>query len=59
MDTFRAIVAVDEKSERALQVTEVLIKLNPGHYSIWSAQVATNWRPDEIADTVNPIAYLI
>lgn len=35
MDTFRAIVQKDEKSTRGLTITEVLIRLNPGHYSIW------------------------
>jgi hypothetical protein len=35
MDTFRAIVARDEKTERVLAVTEALIRMNPGHYSIW------------------------
>lgn len=35
MDTFRAIVQVEEKSTRGLTITEVLIRLNPGHYSIW------------------------
>ena len=35
MDTFRALVKVDEKSERTLEVTGVLIRINPGHYSIW------------------------
>jgi len=35
MDTFRAIVAKGEKTDRVLAVTEALIRINPGHYSIW------------------------
>ncbi|KAM0787612.1 hypothetical protein ACM66B_003679 [Microbotryomycetes sp. NB124-2] len=41
MDTFRAIVRVNEKSRRTLEVTEALIKLNPGHYSIWAYRAET------------------
>lgn len=35
MDTFRALVKVNEKSQRTIEVTEALIRMNPGHYSIW------------------------
>ena len=35
MDTFRAIVAKDELSERVLELTEVLIRINPGHFTVW------------------------
>lgn len=35
MDTFRALVAKGEKSERTLEVTQWIIRLNPGHYSVW------------------------
>lgn len=35
MDTFRALVQRDELSTRGLELTETLIRLNPGHYSIW------------------------
>jgi protein farnesyltransferase/geranylgeranyltransferase type-1 subunit alpha len=35
MDTFRALVKKNEKSARGLEITEVLIRLNPGHFSIW------------------------
>ncbi|KAK4056797.1 CAAX geranylgeranyltransferase alpha subunit [Microbotryomycetes sp. JL221] len=41
MDTFRAIINVNEKSNRTLEVTEALIKLNPGHYSIWAYRAQT------------------
>ncbi|KAK4051149.1 CAAX geranylgeranyltransferase alpha subunit [Microbotryomycetes sp. JL201] len=41
MDTFRAIVNVNEMSRRTLEVTEALIKLNPGHYSIWAYRAET------------------
>ncbi|KAK4703335.1 protein farnesyltransferase/geranylgeranyltransferase type-1 subunit alpha, partial [Phenoliferia sp. Uapishka_3] len=36
MDLFRALVKAGEKSPRALDLTEDLIRMNPGHYSIWS-----------------------
>ncbi|KAI5474636.1 protein farnesyltransferase/geranylgeranyltransferase type-1 subunit alpha [Pseudohyphozyma bogoriensis] len=36
MDTFRALVHAGEKSARGIELTEVLIRLNPGHYSIWA-----------------------
>jgi protein farnesyltransferase/geranylgeranyltransferase type-1 subunit alpha len=34
-DYFRAIVASQERSERVLQLTEELIRLNPAHYTAW------------------------
>ncbi|ORY92535.1 hypothetical protein BCR35DRAFT_285887 [Leucosporidium creatinivorum] len=41
MDTFRALVAKGEKSPRAIEVTEQLIRMNPGHYSIWAYRAET------------------
>ena len=35
MDNFRYLISVQEKSERVLELTETLIKLNPGHYTVW------------------------
>lgn len=35
MDTFRAIVKKGEKSKRTLELTELIIQFNPGHYSVW------------------------
>lgn len=35
MNTFRGLIAIGELSERGLKLTELLIRLNPGHYSIW------------------------
>lgn len=32
---FRAVVAAQERSERVLDLTEHIIRLNPGHYSVW------------------------
>lgn len=34
-DYFRAIVRTDEVSERVLQLTEDIIRMNPAHYSAW------------------------
>ena len=34
-DYFRGIVKVGEMSERALNVTETVIRLNPAHYTAW------------------------
>ncbi|GJN89140.1 hypothetical protein Rhopal_002114-T1 [Rhodotorula paludigena] len=41
MDTFRALVAKGEKSERTLEVTQWIIRLNPGHYSVWKYRADT------------------
>ncbi|GAA5861090.1 hypothetical protein JCM8547_008031 [Rhodosporidiobolus lusitaniae] len=35
MDTFRAMIAKGEKSKRTIELTEDLIQMNPGHYSVW------------------------
>ncbi|GAA6012890.1 hypothetical protein JCM10207_008367 [Rhodosporidiobolus poonsookiae] len=35
MDYFRAMVQTGERSQRTLELTEVLIQMNPGHYSVW------------------------
>lgn len=35
MDHFRAISAAGERSERALELTETIIRMNPAHYTIW------------------------
>ena len=32
---FRGIVKVGEKSQRVLELTETIIRLNPAHYSAW------------------------
>ncbi|EJD51260.1 protein prenylyltransferase [Auricularia subglabra TFB-10046 SS5] len=34
-DYFRGVVAVGEKSERVLKLTEHIIRLNPAHYTVW------------------------
>ena len=34
-DYFRGIVKVGERSQRVLELTEAVIRLNPGHYSAW------------------------
>ena len=35
MNYFRAVTAVNEQSERALELTETIIRLNPSHYTVW------------------------
>lgn len=35
MDLFRAVVAKEELSQRALKLTESLVRLNPGHFTVW------------------------
>ena len=35
MDHFRALAASGEKSERGLELTETIIRLNPAHYTVW------------------------
>jgi protein farnesyltransferase/geranylgeranyltransferase type-1 subunit alpha len=35
MSYLRAVMAANEKSERVLQLTEHIIKLNPAHYTVW------------------------
>lgn len=39
MDHFRAVMAANEHSERALELTESIIKMNPAHYTIWSVGI--------------------
>ncbi|GAA5903693.1 hypothetical protein JCM6882_003388 [Rhodosporidiobolus microsporus] len=41
MDTFRAMVAKKEQSERTLELTELIIQMNPGHYSVWKYRADT------------------
>lgn len=31
----RATMAMDEKSDRALRLTEDIIRMNPAHYTVW------------------------
>ncbi|KAF7325342.1 hypothetical protein MVEN_02634900 [Mycena venus] len=40
-DYFRAVVKAGEKSERVLQLTEHVIRLNPAHYSAWQYRYET------------------
>ena len=47
MSYLRAAMAGDEKSDRALELTEDIIRMNPAHYTVWyitemTEKVATN-----------------
>ena len=35
MSYLRAAMAGDEKSDRALELTEDIIRMNPAHYTVW------------------------
>jgi protein farnesyltransferase/geranylgeranyltransferase type-1 subunit alpha len=35
MSYLRAVMASGEKSERVLELTEDIIRLNPAHYTVW------------------------
>lgn len=36
MDLFRALVNAQELSERGLDLTIRILKINPAHYTVWS-----------------------
>lgn len=38
-DYFRGIVKTGEKSQRVLDLTESVIRLNPAHYSAWCVEL--------------------
>ncbi|KAI8622599.1 hypothetical protein BC830DRAFT_1088972 [Chytriomyces sp. MP71] len=38
MDYFRACARVDERSQRVLDLTAVIIDLNPAHYTVWKVR---------------------
>jgi protein farnesyltransferase/geranylgeranyltransferase type-1 subunit alpha len=35
MNYFRAICKTEEQSERALELTKIVIELNASHYTVW------------------------
>ena len=35
MSYLRAVMAKDEKSDRALELTKDIIRMNPAHYTVW------------------------
>lgn len=35
MSYLRAVMAENEKSDRVLELTEDIIKMNPAHYTVW------------------------
>jgi protein farnesyltransferase/geranylgeranyltransferase type-1 subunit alpha len=34
-DYFRGVMATRERSERVLELTEHIIRMNPAHYTVW------------------------
>ena len=44
MSYLRAIMAKEEMSDRALKITEHIIKINPAHYTVWyDASSESRW----------------
>lgn len=41
MDYFRGIVATKEHTDRVLELTEHIIRMNPAHYSVWQYRYST------------------
>ncbi|KAG8803540.1 CAAX geranylgeranyltransferase alpha subunit [Serendipita sp. 399] len=41
LDYFRGVVATEERSERVLELTEHIIRMNPAHYSVWQYRYET------------------
>lgn len=37
MDAFRYLVSVNERSARTIELTEAIVRMCPGHYSVWCA----------------------
>ena len=35
MSYLRAVMAKDEKSERVVELTQDIIRMNPAHYTVW------------------------
>lgn len=50
MDMFRAIVSREELSERVLDLTETLIRINPGHFTVWFVLFYSQAYGDECSD---------
>ncbi|GMK58612.1 hypothetical protein CspeluHIS016_0600540 [Cutaneotrichosporon spelunceum] len=41
MDYFRAVSAAREHSDRVLDLTEMIVRMNPSHYTVWQYRFAT------------------
>ncbi|TIC22370.1 protein prenylyltransferase [Wallemia mellicola] len=50
MDMFRAVVNANEKSERALGLTEDIIRMNAGHYTVWCVSMSPHYRTSIIVE---------
>ncbi|EGG12171.1 uncharacterized protein MELLADRAFT_32910 [Melampsora larici-populina 98AG31] len=48
MDLFRAILKANELSERALELTRIILKFNPSHYPVWWVEDACRTPPCHI-----------
>lgn len=49
-DLLRAVMASNEKSQRALALTEAVIKMNPAHYTVWHyrLEILRALKPEDI-----------
>ncbi|MCJ1397132.1 CAAX geranylgeranyltransferase alpha subunit [Xylographa trunciseda] len=60
MSYLRAVMAMDEKSERALGLTEHIISMNPAHYTVWLYRAdvlrALNHDPAQELEWLNKIS---
>lgn len=48
MSYLRAVMAMNEKSQRVLELTVDIIKMNPAHYTVWFGSIATNFCKDNL-----------
>ncbi|KAL7423870.1 CAAX geranylgeranyltransferase alpha subunit [Cryptotrichosporon argae] len=60
LDYFRAVSAAGEKSDRVLELTETIVRLNPAHYTVWQYRLATllelKWSLEQELELMNEFA---
>ncbi|KAG0329128.1 CAAX geranylgeranyltransferase alpha subunit [Podila humilis] len=60
MDYFRAICRTQEQSERALELTKIVIELSPSHYTVWHyRQTLLKALNKDLASELDWIQYMI